>query len=280
MPPLRPPKEGSKVYRKKILYNNKTFLLTIYESSDIITLFVGGRNVYCIEASIYKKDTPLKDLSGFDISIGNFYKLEYDIECGVDSTFARGSDTKSLVKIMCSIIKNNYPYVTKLRFNDTSKRTCDNGDTVELPLMNYITGGETWYEFNFSAYLDDKTLEDYTKKDNKFQKIKKELTWNLFKKFITTNLPLDEKELETVYNETDNWQDFFSYILKKIGIAKFCMFISAWFKPFIESFLIFNIAHYSYYLPIDKNIVPYTMQDYTAGGRRRPGRTHKSKKKI
>jgi hypothetical protein len=280
MPKIWSPKEGTKVYRKKILYNGKTFLLTIYDSSGIVTLFLGGRNIYCIEASVYKKDTPLTNIAKIDANIGNFFKLEYDIECAVDSTFARGSDTKSLVKIMCSIIKSNYPYVTKLKFNDASTKLCDNGDTVELPLMNYLIGGETWYEYNFEAQLDDETEKKLLEEEQKFNEIKKTLKWNTLLQFITAKLPLDEKELETIYNQTDNWQDFFSYISKKIKIADFCMFISSWVKKFMLEYMKFNFAHCNYYLPIDKNIVKYTMVNYNTGGKRRPGRTQKAKKRI
>jgi hypothetical protein len=48
----------------------------------------------------------------------------------------------------------------------------------------------------------------------------------------------------------------------------------------MQNYMQFNFAYCNYYLPIDKNIVSYIMQDYTTGGRRRPGRTHKSKKRL
>jgi hypothetical protein len=163
-----------------------------------------------------------------------------------------------------SYIKDNYPYITTLRFEDASYRTCDNNKVIELAEMNYIYSGKTWYEMKFGAYLDGKDALDFSKANKAFQEIKKIMDWNKFKGYIT--IPFDESVLETIYTSSETWQDFFSQLRVKLGVSEFCIFLAPWFHRFMTVVFKLNLARLKYILPLDKS-VEYSVLNYSRGGR-------------
>lgn len=255
------PNDSIHVTKHKLHVGSKSLLLTIHESDSIVILYIGGHDKYCIEALVYKQ------VAEEDVSQGHLSHVYYNVNCSLENNFQRGVDTDMIVKLLMAYIKDTYPYVSSLRFEDTSYRTCDNNQIVELAEMNYVYSGKTWYEMKFGAYLDGKDALVFTEANRIFQAKKESMNWNSFKKYITIPLPYDDSILETMYTTSLTWQDFFSSLRNKMGVADFCTFLSPWFHRFMNIIFKLNLSRLKYILPLTKS-VSYTMTPYVRGGKR------------
>ena len=252
------PNERIWVTRHKLQVGSKSLLLTIHESESIIILYIGGHEKYCIEVLLYKQ------VGGETITQGHLSHVYYNINCSLENNFQRGIDTDMILKLLMSYIKDNYPYITTLRFEDTSYRTCDNNKVIELAEMNYIFSGKTWYEMKFGAYLDGKDILEFSKADKAFQEIKKTMEWKKFKDYIT--IPFNESELEPMYTSSETWQDFFSQLRVKLGVSEFCIFLVPWFHRFMDAKFKLSLSKLKYILPLNKS-VEYSVLNYSRGGK-------------
>ena len=236
---------------KLISSDKKEYILTEYITTDTISIYIGGKTKYCIQGQLYKKDSPFSRI--LDVTEGILLHLYYDKECDLTDTFERNTDTHKLLQILISYIKHNYPYITKLKFNDASTRTCDNGSTVDLSIMSFLIYGKTWYERHFNAYLDEKDREPFIRAVTDYNTKKQKIDWGMMKSYILTDFPLPENQMEKLYNNSPLWQDFFYGINKQIGISGFCMFISPWIHGFINPNFKFNVKYATYIFPIDNS---------------------------
>jgi hypothetical protein len=174
-----------------------------------------------------------------------------------------------ILLLLVSYIRDNYPHVSTIRFTDTSSKTCDNGHTVELPLMQYIRTGKTWYESNFHAYLDESDAIKFKSEEASFQRLKNAIEWETMKSYISGDLPLPEEEIQDLFNNAKTWQDFFGPLSNKIGISAFCIFVAPWIHRFTGSLFRFNFGSARYIMPLDKlSHIEYTASNYVRGGRR------------
>jgi hypothetical protein len=267
------PKEYlGEVTKIKGYIGTKSFIITSDETSRKITIYIGGRDKWCITADLIKVDNIVQP-------IGYLIKLRHDVVCYLDNDFKSGSDTRQLVYFLMKYIYNKYPTVIGLKFNDLSTRKCDNNIDVNLAMMTYLYTGKTWYEKNFSAYVspdDSYTLQGYIDKFNR----SKYIPWDEMSDTIVNNefSQFTDKELEELYNNTDTWQGFFGTIVKKIGIPNFCNFISLWLDRFILRYFN-NLTGINYILPVKDTVVNYSLNSYTGGKKstRKYTRKHKHK---
>jgi hypothetical protein len=268
MATIIPPKGASLPLIKTLKYGKKTFKLSIYETTDCITLFIGGNNLFCIDAFLYKPDSPFSRIPGFNLNEAVLSHIYYNSDCTLNKNFERGTDTLNILSLLISYIKDNYKHVTTINLNDTSFRECDNGQIVELSEMSYIRTGKTWYETHFDAKLKDEDRDIFLKIERNFQNKKENISWNMMKNFITGELPLSDNILAEMYNTAKTWQEFFGTLSNKIGISKFCIFVAPWLHRFILTVMDYNFSNVKYTIDI-KNI-PYI--DYTSsnqqGGKR------------
>lgn len=264
------PKMGTQEIIKTIRISpTKSFKLTGHINDDMITFFIGGKDKYCIEIQIFPITSSFNKY--YDITNGNLAQIYYDMGCSLEGGW---EDTNIIIRLAISLIKREFPHVKTLTFKDTSEKECISEDSisgqfVQLSEMYFILNGKTWYEENFGAYLEEKFKKQFNEATTKFQNFKKEISWEDFKIFITVNLPFNEVNFKTIYNESDTWQNFFSIIKNKIGIGKFCVFISPWLHNFLDKFLNFNFMVVKYVLPIDNSklkIINFTISDYKVGG--------------
>jgi hypothetical protein len=248
----------------------KSFIITTHVTSRLITIFIGGREKWCIKAELIKHDNIIQP-------IGYLIQLRHDVLCYLDDDFKNGCDTRQFVYFLMKYIHNKYPMVHGLRFNDISTRRCDNSIEVNLAIMTYLYTGKTWYEKNFGAYVSPEYLDTYQLHIHKFNNTKK-IPWNIMSDTIINNTfsQFTDKELEDLYNSTDNWKDFFETIIKKIEISNFCMFISQWLDTFILKYF-YNLNGINYILPVKDTIINYRLNDYT-GGRKRTRKRKYNKK--
>lgn len=264
------PRPDQTVITQGFVVNKRTMRMTIYESKTAVTIYLGGKNnLFCLELRI-----PLHE------SQGNLPHIDYDVTCSIDNTFERGVDTNAMLHRILHYIGVKHSHITTLRFTDSSNRTCDNGQTIELSEMGYITNGKTWYERHFAAYMEEDDLPKFNKCNANFQALKQKWSWPVLKTEIDVR-PLyqfmSEEELELLYVRTVTWQDFFGQIAKHIGISQFCIFAAPWLHSFISNNMRYVFGFASYIMPV--NVVSDTLTPYIVNAPSKRGGTRKNFKK-
>lgn len=258
-------KEGV-VEKKYILkVGSKSLLLVVHESRDLVSLYIGGKTVYCINVLIYKEDSVYA--RAFDTSIASLPNLYYNLNCSLEHDFKRGFDTNMILKLIQSYIKKEYPHVKYLQFNDASHRECDDGKFIDLAPMSYFTTGQTWYEKHFHARLTPASEIIFKKAIEDINKKKAMIPWEGIQQEMTGKCPLSEEQLKGLYEKSRTWLDFFGSIRDAIGVPKFCTFAAPWFSGFMTTYLNLNIVNLKYIMPVHFDI-PYTIEPYASGGKK------------
>jgi hypothetical protein len=277
-------KNTTRVQQKLLTVGSKHMVLTIHETSDSFTLYIGGHTKYCIDCMILKQDSPFARFR--DVSIAHLSHIYYNTDCTTTQNFERGKDTNMILILLMSYIKRHFPYLTHLSFTDTSYRICDNNQVVELAEMNYISTGKTWYEKNFNAFISPEYAPRFVEQERAFQEQKQHMTWELMKTFINTPLPLDENDMEKLFMLAPTWQAFFGPIRERIGISEFCIFLAPWLHRFFMVNSTLRFSGIPYIIPLTKtrnyNESEYTppSKGTTAGGDRRLTRRAQKKRPI
>jgi hypothetical protein len=240
--------------------DGKTIILTTYETSYSINIYLGGIKHWCIHSELLKGATKMKEE-------GYLIKIRYDMLCSVEENIQHGGDMTKLLKLLIQYIHDTYPDVVRLIFNDLSVRRCDNGSITNLAVMTYLYSEQTWYEKNFDASVAPQSKEVFDSIFKKLNESKTELPWDIVKNTIHNyrTLPYTETELEQIYNAAVTWKQFFEPINKKIQIHKFCIFVSPWLDSFIVKY--FNtLMGISYSMPIQQTTITY-IKNTIGGGR-------------
>lgn len=248
---------------------NQSYVLTVRQSQDSIFLYIGGHHTYCLECQLFTQDSSMKRY--FDTSIGDLSHVYYNEACAINSKFKRGDDTNRILKLIISYVSQNYSYIRGLSFMDERYRDCDTGGTVDLANMYYCLHGKTWYMSKLDAtFLHEKDKLAFEKAHADFTTLKTTLPWNIVNEYITTRLPMDESKLQTLYETTSTWQEFFSAIEKEIGISEFCGFIAPWIKGFLNRFFKFDMGRVKFITFLDspkhKPLLQYDLLPYSQKG--------------
>ncbi len=261
-----PAKSHMKTRSLALKVGSKTLRLVIHESDNYVTLYIGGHEKYCIYGFITKEESSIAKTD--DISIGDFSKIHYNLECSLEHDFKRGADTNMILKLFLAYIHKHYPYVKYLKFDDASHRTCDDGQLIDLAEMTYITTGKTWYEKNFGAKLEKSSKTDFIKAEHRFQEMKLKVTWETFSgnfpKEILTEIP----DMQKMYEEATTWQNFFGPLRERMGIENFCPFVAPWLEQFMHSYFGTKFIKFKYLMPVEPNTIPFIEQPYLKGGKR------------
>ena len=252
------------VTKHTIKIGTKSLLMSLYETEDSITLYIGGHDMYCLDINIIKYTS--KMASTFDPTIANLSKIQWNQNCSLEYNFRRGIDSNMILKFAITYIQKTYPHVKGISFNDASFRTCDNGQNVSLAMMSYISTGQTWYEKNFGAYLEPEYISIFKSAKQRFIESKNNISWESMKS-IFRKFPMDESKMKTIFESATTWQDFFGPIKDIIGISEFCIFIAPWLDKFLNRTMRYNILGLQYILPIKDYGIVYTVSEYQRGGR-------------
>jgi hypothetical protein len=254
--------------REIIDVSGKSMILTQFETPRSFTIYIGGDDIYCIDAQV------TRDLTGKFNPEGYLTKVRWDMDCSLDKDFQEGKDTQMITQLALTYIKKSFPDVKEISFSDVSERRCDNGASVSLSAMKYITDGQTWYESHFNATIHPRNKESYENMKKDIDTLKQITPWEDFSErwLRLQDIDISKEELQTIYNSSDTWQDFFKEIRSRIGVSAFCIWLSKeqWFKYFMEDFLKFNVLGVRYLLTVDTFNVPYTI---VSGGKRRVTRS-------
>ena len=296
---IEPPSSTELLHTKryKVHINKKTFILTVYETYGSFILYLGGYRKFCVEAQIIKHNTTFEEE-------GNLVKVRHDVECSTDKDkdpFMEGKDTVLITRVMLSYIKNTFPGVKYMEFTDTSTRKCNDGSSIELSAMKFFTDGKTWYlpdpmdqegmqstgeyyfasglyEAHFNASIHPDSEYSYQQMSTYANEKKKITTWNeYYERFLThVKSPLRIEDLEIIYTSSNTFQEFFSEVRRRIGIADFCTWLSthSWFNTNFLKFVRFNTFRLTFRMDISLFNESYTTEVMTGGWR---GKTRKSK---
>jgi len=248
---------------------SKSLKTTVYETKDTYTLFIGGHDLFCIEGMIYKTDSSYANLFNFKSNVAMLSHIYYNVNCSLEGNFQRGVDTSRIFQTFCVYIRDNYKQVDTISLTDASFRTCANGQDVDLAEMTFLRTGQTWYEKNYGAYLDEMDVPKLNAMKDKLNHLKTAMSWNEFKQFIKGEYPYSESDMQQLFDSATTWQAFFGPLSDKMGISEFCIFVAPWLHTFFWNATRYSFASGTYYIPL-KNIpsVSYTPIEYKRGGKR------------
>jgi hypothetical protein len=270
-------KETQTETRFIITTDTNTYLFVKHDASDNVLLYIGGETDYCIECQVFK-----------DINkpIGDLPHVYYDVKCSLTSKFERGTDTKNMLYIMFSYIRDNYPHVKGLTLQDMSYRECDNKMTIDLASFYYLMYGETWYTKMFGAkFMYDKDRIKFEEASAKFMELKKTLTWEEYEKYVLWEHPFDNIKMKEIYDKHTSWISYFMELRDMIGVSELCIYMHHWITTFINRVMRFRFTSPTYSIMLDnpKNLyVKYKIEPYSKvkGGRRHTRRMYKRRKAI
>lgn len=261
---IPPAKNGAIISVKRISVGLKRMVMTIHETESSITIYIGNAKIYCVDVQLLKK------VNGKFYDTGNLNKIRWDKVCSLNDDFKRGTDSVMLLKLVISYIHLKYPEVKHLRFTDLSTKECDDGSSINLAALKFLTVGKTWYEDNFGASIDEQSEMFY--KTLLKQILEKKKSWETIKTVIpVSKLSLPEEYLENLYNKAETWQEFFNPILDKLGRVRTCILFSPWFNSFVLGYLRMSYISLQYSLPVKDHGIDYVI------GEHRGGRTRKFK---
>lgn len=256
---------GIQYKQERIKIIDKVFILTTIDKPGSILLYVGGYEIYCIDAQV------LKTVDGHFQEEGLLNKIRSDIVCSVDNDFTEGEDTHKIMIFIMTYIKDNFVGVKTLKFNDMSKRKCDNNTYVNLAAMKYFTVGKTWYEDKFNAIIHPSNEQLYKNMGILIQRKKEVLSWEDCRKIFlpSVGLPYEESKMKKIYEDSKTWQEFFKTILDNEGISKLCIWLTTndWFFNFVN-YVSFNISAFQFLITIKQYTIDYEILP-SVGGRRR-----------
>jgi hypothetical protein len=265
---IKPKSAGDPVIHT-VKVGSKSLKLTQYESQDAFTIFIGGHDLFCIEAMFYKPTSSFITMLDNPVNIGHLTHIYYNQNCTLENNFQRGIDTNNIMRILCSYIHNTFPYIEYLTFSDASYRTCDDGHDVELAEMTYLRTGKTWYEKNYDAFIDEAHKSLFETMETRLENAKRNLTWNEFKQFISGSYPYPETEMKDMFENAATWQAFFDPLSERMGISKFCIFVAPWLHRFFTAVSRTSFSSFRYILPIHRvPTIDYTLSAYHRGGRK------------
>jgi hypothetical protein len=270
---IEPPRDVISTKKEKILfegsiekkYSKKTMIITTYETINTIIIYIGSYDIYCIDVQL------LKDNISGTVNTGYLTKARWDSICSLNEPFGNGIDTIIMIRALVMYIKDHYSNVKYLLFNDKSTKTCDDGNSVSLAAMKFLTDGKTWYEDHFDISFDDFNKSIYEKIKKNIITIKNQLSFDTFSMYSNIKyLNISDDILREAYNNSNTWQGFFSFIRNKIGISKLCIWLSRnnWLDIFLNTILKMNLSSIQFML----NIKQYDNMSYrivnTTGGTR------------
>jgi hypothetical protein len=218
--------------------HKKVMIITIYETGNTIKIYIGNRDIYCMNVQL------LKDAEMGTTDTGVLTKVRWDTVCSIDEPFGKGTDTIIMIKALVSYIHDNYPKVVYLTCNDMSTKTCDDGNSVSLAAMKLVTDGKTWYETHFDVMTDDINTYVYDKMKASITQKKQEMSFFKFSMYSQTqSLPIPTDIVQQLYDNSTTWQEFFSGVRDRIGISKLCIWLSRnnWFEIFLQTILRLSI---------------------------------------
>jgi hypothetical protein len=181
-----------------------------------------------------------------DVRYANISNVYYEELCCVNRKFIRGEDTRALLQLVFSFIRERHPHLIGAYLTDKSTRTCDNGEPIDLAVMHYLQDGQTWYMNRFGAFLEEKDIVKLKEAESKFTK--ENIEWALIEGYSSKIFPIPNEEMKSLYESSTSVLDFFQRLYKRIGISEFCIYMSYWIESFMKEYFKFNFSSKKFYI--------------------------------
>jgi hypothetical protein len=240
MPSQRPPPRSSEKQEEKYIITlpDKTeYLVVSHESDTSFVYYFGGAEAVCAVCQVYKEGTVMSRFQ--DVRLAHISNIDYQELCCLNRLFQRGTDIRTLIQLVLSIINKRHPWVIGATLNDYSERSCSNNYIIDLAIMHYLQDGQTWYMSRFGAVMSEK--DNMLLKTAEESIIQKNLPWELLNSYIIyRDLSINITEVQDLYISSSNILVFFRRLYTKIGISEFCSFLSLWIDRFMKERFIFN----------------------------------------
>ncbi len=173
-------------------------------------------------------------------------------ECSIGNTLDRGNGSIIMIKTLLLHIKQLYPNLSGVTFDDMSSIECGTEEDIEknktrirkkgtnlvpMPLyyLSIAYNGETWYEKHFKAVQQnaDKHIA-YKERVSKLLNDPSEKPSNYLRFFEITSIPPNiNNEIKNYYDNTNTYSEFFHAIPKNDR----CRLLRPWIKEFMNYYL-------------------------------------------
>jgi hypothetical protein len=258
MPPYPPKKQTQTEIRYEISTAQNKYLLTIRSSPTSTLVYIGGAHFWCLECQIFP-DTPAANLS----------KIEFNEGCSLSGRFERGKDVKTLMRLLMSYLRIEYPFVSSLQFNDYSYRNCTGAQTIDLAPFYYILYGKTWYMAHMDAtFVEESEAVRFAEAAERFNLLKLRMTWKEFDAHVTSAHPLAVAEMESLFTTHETWQSYFTALLARVGIGRLCSYMAPWITTFVSKIGKLRFHSYDFTIPVLGGLEYITTHYSARGGRR------------
>jgi hypothetical protein len=208
--------------------------LIIYNTTTYIAIYVVENETYSIEARIMKPSSCIDETMGFIFKDGR----------------EQMGDIIQSLKVLLSYICVKYSHVTCMQINDMDVYTYNDNIKLSNVLIPYLTEGRTIYESQLQGYRDIDREVLFKQHELVFQDKKLYISWDVMKSLITSDLPIAEEDMYTIYTSATNWQAFFGPLATRIGEEQFILFIAPWIRRFIGCYFIYLFSSLEFLLPV------------------------------
>jgi hypothetical protein len=243
------PDRRDKLEEKVILTlpDNTEYLVTLQISDTSTVYYFGSIHDFCVVCQVFSEDSIMARFT--DVRYANISNVYYDELCCVNRKFIRGEDTRALLQLVFSFIRERHPHLIGAYLTDKSTRTCDNGNPIDLALMHYLQDGQTWYMSRFGAFLEEKDIVKLKEAESKFTK--ENIPFELIQGYSSSILPMSEEELKKIYDSSISVLDFFHSLYKHIGASEFCIYMSYCIDSFMREYFKFNFSSVKFTISFD-----------------------------
>ena len=218
-----------------------SFYLTIIKNDGIDNISIGGRKAECVNISVSRPDSLLVERGFHTLDTATIPVLAWDSKCAIDKDLEKGAGTIAMIRIVLSETLKRYPYVNRYTFHDNSLIKCDNGKQISLLHLSVIEHNKSWYERQFNAYILNTEMNGKYKNGIialNTPEVKE--SFDTFKKIIYPSKASGIEALQSYYETSATYHDFFTSILKKEGKKGLCSMIAGWIDIFLLYIFRFN----------------------------------------
>lgn len=199
----------------------------------------GKRN--CVQASVIRSQ-----------ELGILDTVAYHEGCALNQMFIEGH-SMIMVKIMMDIIHKYYPWAIKTKIEDLSTTPCGNSN-VYLHLLLIAFRGQTWYESNLGAIMNDDIMkhQEYRKSIEIFENKNIKGSFDDFCQIY--KIDSNNDKLREIYNTSTTYNDFIANLkkdylnipnkTKKEQRDNFCQNVMPWLENIMSENIYFDKIWY------------------------------------
>lgn len=155
-------------------------------------------------------------------------KNKPDVECELDGKKINSDATIKMMRLALTLLRQKYPDITQLTFEDASKIDCDQPDgtteTMNLAIRDALLYGQTFYERHLGA------VPEFPEDAERMHRFRRNRYDPLFKpELFDFNNSTLKHILNPYWKDSSTWAEFFYKLHKQFGSRTFCAAIYPWY---------------------------------------------------